>query len=497
VADSIGRHRGEKAGIPFALGPVVHIVGWFVTVLGILMLVPGLVDWVAGHPDWQVFAVAACVSTFTGAALIFSYQGHGVSLSRRQGFVLTTAVWIAASIAGSLPLAFSKMGVSYTDAFFEAMSGPTTTGSTVFVGLDEAPPGILLWRGILQWVGGIGFIVVGLAMLPFLRVGGMQLFRLESSEKADKTVPQAKKFAALLLLVYVSLTVACMLLLDFAGMSHFEAVVHSMTTISTGGFSTSDTSIGHFDNVAIDWILIAFMILSSVPFLLYVQALHGRPMLLFRDGQVRTFLRLLIVACVGITYWLWSVDGYAAFDALTSATFNIVSIVTTTGFVSSDYAQWGSLPVGLFFLLTFVGGCTGSTAGGIKIFRIHMFGAALRVHIQRLIFPHGVFTTLYNTRRVPDDVTTGVFCFLGAYLLTWACVSMILEAMGVDLLTSVTAAATAVGNVGPGLGRVIGPTGTFASLPDAAKWILALAMLLGRLELFTVLALLAPQFWHE
>jgi trk system potassium uptake protein TrkH len=480
-----------------ALKPVFHVIGWFLTAVGLLMILPAIVDLGVGHGDWKAFAASATVTVFLGIALILSTDSPNLSISRRQGFVLTTGIWIFSAAFGAMPMAFSELNLTYTDAYFEAMSGLTTTGSTVIIGLDTAPPGILLWRGLLQWIGGIGFIVVGMAMLPFLRVGGMQLFRTESSERSDKIVPQARRFAGMLLLVYIALTTACAVLLDFAGMTHFEAVVHAMTTISTGGFSTSDGSVGHFDSWLIEWILVVFMIASSLPFVVYARMLRGRPGSILRESQIRSFIRFIVFVVLAIAFWLWYADGFAPLQALTKSAFNVVSILTTTGYASTDYTQWGSLPLGTFFLLTFIGGCTGSTAGGLKIFRFQMLGVALRIQVRRLIYPHAAVTATYQNRPVSDDVITGVILYMGVYLLTTAATSVALEFMGVDLLTSVTGAATAVGNVGPGLGALIGPTGNFDILPDGAKWVLAAAMLLGRLEIFTVIVLLSPRLWRE
>jgi trk system potassium uptake protein TrkH len=490
--------RTTRAGESLALVPVIHIIGWFVTALGLLMIVPALVDGAYGNPDWKVFSVSAGVSTFAGIALLLTTSGARLHLSIRQGFMLTTGVWLCASVAGSLPLMFSGLGMNFTDAFFETMSGLTTTGSTVLVGLDTAPPGILLWRGLLQWIGGIGFIAVGLAMLPFLQIGGMQLFRLESSEKADKAVPQAGRFAALLLTVYLGLTLACLIALHLAGMTWLEASVHAMTTLSTGGYSTSDNSVGYFRSASVEWIITVFMLAGSLPFLLYVRAVQGRGrFFLLRDEQVQSFLRFVVAVSIGLGFWLWFAQDVAWADALRLATFNVVSVVTTTGYASTDYTQWGNLAQVVFFLLTFVGGCTGSTAGGLKAFRFDILGLALKVYIQRLIFPHGAFAATYNGRTVAADVVAGVLLFMGLYLITAAVVSVLLAMTGLDLVTCVSGAATALGNVGPGLGPIIGPAGNFSSLPDTAKWLLSTAMLLGRLEFFTVLALFSPRFWRH
>lgn len=480
-----------------ALVPVIHIIGWFVTALGVLMVVPALVDSLYGNPDWKVFSVSAGVTVFSGLSLLLTTGGARLKLSIRQGFMLTTGIWVCAAVAGSLPLMFSGLGLNFTDAFFETMSGLTTTGSTVLSGLDTAPPGILLWRGLLQWIGGIGFIAVGLAMLPFLQIGGMQLFRLESSERSDKAVPQAGRFAATLLLVYIGLSIVCMIALRFAGMTWLEASVHAMTTLSTGGYSTSDSSVGYFRSGTVEVIITLFMFLGSLPFLLYIRTLQGRGQALVRDEQVRSYIRFVATVILGLAIWLWLFTDLAIIDALRLSAFNVVSIATTTGYASTDYSLWGNLPVVLFFLLTFVGGCTGSTSGGLKAFRFDILGLALKVYLQRLVYPHGAFAVIYNGRTVGGDVFAGVLLFMGLYVITVAVTSVLLAMTGLDLVTAVSGAATAVGNVGPGLGTIIGPAGNFSSLPDTAKWLLSAAMLLGRLEFFTVLALFSPRFWRH
>ena len=480
-----------------SLVPVIHIIGWFVTALGVLMIVPALVDGAFGNPDWKVFSVSSGISVFFGIALLLTTSGARLHLSIRQGFLLTTGVWVCATVVGALPLMFSGLGMNFTDAFFEAMSGLTTTGSTVMAGLDTAPPGILLWRGLLQCIGGIGFIAVGLAMLPFLQIGGMQLFRLESSERADKAVPQAGRFAAMLLFIYLGLTLTCMIALRVAGMTWLEAAVHAMTTLSTGGYSTSDSSVAYFRSPSIEWIISGFMLMGSLPFLLYLRTIQGRGGFLVRDEQVRSFLRFVVAVSAALGLWLWMSSEMAFWDAIRLATFNVISVVTTTGFASSDYSTWGDLSQVVFFLLTFVGGCTGSTAGGLKAFRFDILGLALKVYIQRLIYPHGAFAATYNGRTVASDVFAGVLLFMGLYLITTAGISVLLAMTGLDLITCITGAATALGNVGPGLGPVIGPVGNFSTLPDSSKWILSAAMLLGRLEFFTVLALFSPRFWRH
>jgi len=479
------------------LSPIFHIVGWNVAVLGILMVVPAATDFFADNQDWQVFAASSCTTTFFGALLILATKTKGFRLSIHQAFILTVFVWLASAIVGAVPLAFSQLDLTYADSFFEAMSGITTTGSTILVGLDFLPPGILLWRSILQGVGGIGFIAAGIALLPILKVGGMQLFRLESSERSEKIVPQAKRFVAFIVGMYVVLIMACTLCYDLAGMTIFEAVCHALATVSTGGYSTSDTSLGHFNNPVIDLACVVFMLAGSIPFILYIRALQGRPERLLRDAQVRGYLKFLALVVLGLTVWLSLEHDERILLALRHALLNVVSIATTTGFVSGDYSLWGEPVITLFFFLTFVGGCSGSTAGGLKAFRFDMLVLAFTIYVRRLVYPHGTFVATYNGRRIGDDVFAGVLMFMGVYLLTVAVISVVLTLCGLDFITSISGAATAVSNVGPGLGTSIGPAGNFASLPEAAKWILSFAMLLGRLEFFTVLALFTPGFWRR
>jgi trk system potassium uptake protein TrkH len=472
-------------------------VGLFLVLLGVLMLIPAAVDRYYDNPDWQVFAVSAAVVVFFGMSMFLSTRAPRLTVNRRQGFVLTTALWVMSAVAGALPFMFSQLDMSFTDGFFEAMSGFTTTGATVIYGLDSAPPGILVWRALSQWIGGIGFVAVGLVMLPFLRVGGMQLFRTESSEKEEKPLPQMRRFAVSLLGVYVGLTLLCGVFLDLAGMNHLEAAVHAMTSMSTGGFSTSDGSIGHFASWVIDWIVVVFMLAGGLPLLMFVRAIQGRPETLYRDQQVQSFLAMLAAIILVHTAWLWGIKEFSFLDSLRLSTFNIVSIVTTTGFATADYTQWGTFSAGVFFVITFVGGCSGSTAGAVKVFRYMMFAAAVTTHVKRLVYPHARVAVTYNGRVVGDDVIAGVLLFIALFLATWGIASLLLTALGLDLVTSLSGAATALGNVGPGLGEVIGPAGSFQPLPDAAKWVLSTSMMLGRLELFTVFTLFYPGFWRQ
>ena len=477
--------------------PILFILGVLLTTLSIAMMLPALVDAATGHRDWQVFAASAGLTLFIGVSLILTMRGGDMKVGIREAFVLTTASWLCLTVFAALPFAFAGLNLSFADAFFEAMSGITTTGSTVIIGLDAAPPGILLWRALLQWLGGIGIIVTAIAVLPMLQVGGMQIFRLESSDTSEKVLPRAAQTSTAIGSIYLVLTLICAVGYWIAGMPGFDAVAHAMTTIATGGFSTSDASIGVFDNAAVDIIAISFMIIGSLPFVLYLQAARGRPVSLFHDSQVRWFLAILasVVAIISLSLYLSHELGFAV--SVRTAAFNTVSIMTGTGYATAAFDTWGTFPLILFFVIMFIGGCAGSTTCGIKIFRFQVLYAIATMQIKRLLQPHGVFIPHYNRNPVTEEIALSVLGFVFFYILVFIFLALGLSALGLDFLTSMSGAATAISNVGPGLGPTIGPVGTFADLPEAAKWMLSAGMLLGRLELFTVLVILTPAFWRS
>ncbi|MCP4329855.1 MAG: TrkH family potassium uptake protein [Alphaproteobacteria bacterium] len=461
------------------------------------MGITAVADLVTGNPDWQVFIASAGITVFVGVALVLSTSSTWSKFTIRQAFLLTTLSWLVLAAFAALPFAFSELNLSYTDAFFESMSGITTTGSTVIVGLDKAPPSILLWRALLQWLGGIGIIVVAVAILPMLQVGGMQLFHMESSDRSEKVLPRAAQIASGIAIIYLIATIACAVAYWLGGMSAFEAFTHAMTTIATGGFSTSDSSVGVFDSVAIDWTATFFMVIGGMPFVLYLQAVRGKPMTLLRDSQIHWFLSIIALAIVGLSFWQWASVGTDLDDALRYSAFNVVSVITGTGYSTVAFDRWGGFAVTVFFLLMFIGGCAGSTSCGIKIFRFQVLYANARVQLARLLQPHGVFIPYFNRAPIPEGVTSAVLGFFFLFICAFGWLAMALGLCGLDFLTAVSGAATSIANVGPGLGSIIGPAGTFAPLPDAAKWLLSAGMLLGRLELFTVLVLFLPSFWRK
>ena len=495
--------RSKSAMLPAIdapnLRPVLYLVGLVLLFTAVMMLVPMAIDILHGNRDWQAFAMASGLSAVLGYG--FSRNGRQslrAGMTLRQAFLLTPLSWFSVAVVSACPFFFSDFGIvsrSFPEAFFEAVSGITTTGATVISGLEQAPPGILMWRALLQWMGGIGIIATAIAILPALGIGGMQLFRTESSDRSEKVMPRVRQFATALGAVYLGLTLLAALVYWLAGMRPFDAIAHALTSIATGGYSTSDGSFGTWEENGIQWFATLFMLSGSVPFVLYVRLIAGDRRALW-DRQIITLLSFLgvVIGVLGLSLAL--AGRYDIEAAFRHAAFNTVSVVTTTGFATTDYSLWGNAAVGLFFALTFVGGCTGSTSGGIKIFRFEVMALMLKAHFLRLLYPRGVFPRSYDGRPLDEEVIGSVVALFAVFFLCYAMFTIALMALGLDFLTSASGVATALANVGPGLGEIIGPAGNFASLPDSAKWLLSFAMLLGRLELFTVLILLVPRFWR-
>ena len=481
--------------------PISFVVGVLLATLGIALIFPALLDLALGHKNWQAFAAASVVTLFVGVALGMSNKVVAPELSIRQAFLLTTLSWLALTAFSALPFLWSEVQMSYTDAFFEAMSGLTTTGATVMTGIDKNSYGLLLWRSLLQWLGGVGIIVMALAVMPMLQIGGMQLFRMESSDNSEKIVPRATQLASTIATVYLFLTVLCVIGYLLAGMSFFDAIAHSMTTIATGGLSTHDQSIGFFPGDGVKYVAIVFMILGSLPFGLYLFALNGRVDRLYKDSQVRWFLIIL----AGFVLLTWMAQylgdagklGQSGADKFKDAAFHTVSIMTGTGYATGDYGTWSPFAEVLFFTMMFIGGCAGSASCGIKIFRFQVLFQSIKHRLFSVVQPNGIYIPRYNGRPIEERVSTAVLSFIFLFLLCFAVFTFLLSLFDLDLMTAITASASCLTNVGPGLGDIVGPAGNFQPLPDGVKWLLSAAMLLGRLELFAVLVLFVPTFWRQ
>ena len=476
--------------------PVLYVIGYLLSALSIVLCIPAIVDAYYGDNQWQSFTFASLISLFVGILLILGNKSDNFNISLKQAFLITTTSWISIAIFGSLPFIFSDLGLSFTDAFFESMSGITTTGSTILSGLDNLPHGILIWRALLQWIGGIGIIVIAIAFLPILKVGGMQLFHTESSESSEKVLPRAAQIASIIGIIYLFLTILCSGLLYFFGMPVFDSIAHSMTTLATGGFSTSDMSIGKYDNVNIELIISLFMILGSLPFVLYLQTLRGNFFVLFKDSQVQFFLFLIVTSILIVTFWKYQ-DASNFFDNFRSSFFNTISIFTGTGYTTQNFNNWGSFIIVLFLFLMLVGGCAGSTTCGIKIFRLQILYQSAKIQLFKLMNPHGVSIAKYNKKPVSNEIISSVMGYFFMFIISYIIITLILSFLGNDFLTSLSGAATSLANVGPGLGNVIGPTKTFADLSEITKWVLIAGMLIGRLELLAVIIILTPSFWKN
>ncbi|MDO6524856.1 TrkH family potassium uptake protein [Motilimonas sp. 1_MG-2023] len=475
--------------------PLFFITGLILSKLALFMYIPMLLALFTAGIGTQEFFLSIVLGHTASFLLLHFGRVQHFRLGVREMFLLTTLVWVVGSAFAALPFMLIEH-ISYTDAYFETMSGITTTGSTVLSGLDTMPHSVLIWRSILQWLGGIGFIVMGVAILPFLNVGGMRLFQTESSEWSDKSTPKTQQLAGQILQVYLVLTICCYFGYLASGMTQFEAINHAMTTLSTGGYSTSDSSMSHFSPAA-HWNASLFMFLGGLPFLLLIHAFKKLSTKhIYRDAQILGFVKLVLVSTVLITLFLWWHNTFTFADAVRISLFNVISVITTTGFGLSDFSAWGNFSTLIFFFLMFAGACSGSTSGGIKIFRFQIAATLLKKQTQQLLHPRGVFPQNYNKRRVNDAIIRSLVAFILSYFITILVTAAILAAFGSDVVVSLTGAITAVSNVGPGLGELIGPSGNFASLPDGSKWALSVAMLMGRLEILTVTVLFFPAFWR-
>ena len=473
---------------------VFFTLGILQIILGIFMLIPVIVQFFYTEVDSSFFG-ASIVTIIFGTLFFLSNLDHDKKLNLQQAFLLTSLSWLSIAIFGSLPFIFSNTGFSITNAFFESMSGITTTGSTIIPNLESMPKGILFWRAILQWLGGIGIIVMAITLMPIMNVGGMQLFKISNNDSSEKILPKSKEVALRLIYIYSSLTALCAISYKILGMNYFDSVTHSMTTIATGGFSNYNESIGYFNSFSIEISAMIFIILGSLPFISYIKFLSGNKRIFFSDIQIKTFLKIILISVIIMSIYL-TINNSTQFD-LRSIFFNIISILTGTGYVNAQFDSWGSFPLILFLALMFIGGCAGSTTCGVKIFRIQILYSFISNQLKKIIYPKGIFVLKYNQSPVDDKFVASIISFIYLYFVIFFIITALLSLTGLDFITSISGAATSISNVGPGLGSIIGPNGNFSSLPDISKWILAIGMILGRLELFAILVLFLPSFWRN
>ena len=476
---------------------VFFLIGILLIVLGLSMLAPYSMQ-VIYQENSHSFISSSFVTIFIGILFILANLEKDLKLNLRQTFLFSTLAWVTVAIFGSLPFVLSSQTYSFSDAFFESMSGITTTGATIISDLDNSPKSILLWRAIMQWLGGIGIVVMAITILPLLKVGGMQLFKMEGPDSTEKILPRTIEVAAIIISTYVILTLFCGFFYWVFGMTVFDSICHAMTTIATGGFSTHNDSIGFFKNSNIEIVASIFIVLGSIPFISYLKFSQGNKKIFFEDVQIKGLIYLLAFSILVMFLYLLFINYESNFfEKLRISSFNVISILSGTGYVTDDFGLWGKFSLIFFLFLMFIGGCAGSTACGIKIFRLQMLLIFLKNQVKKLIYPNSVIITKYNNHKISDDFIRSVIIFIFSFLFIFLIIAMLLSISGLDFVTSISGAASSISNVGPGLGEIIGPDGNYKSLPDLSKWILATGMLLGRLELFAVLVLFFPSFWRN
>jgi len=477
---------------------VFFAIGILLIILGAFMLIPFVVEFIYDEGN-SAFLSSAALTAFIGILLVLTNLEENRKLNLQQAFLLTTLSWLSIAIFGSIPFIFSNLNLSLIDSFFESMSGITTTGSTIIINLESAPKSILIWRAILQWLGGIGVIVMAITILPLLNVGGMQLFKKDqTSGSSEKILPRTRRVTLIISIIYLILTLTCGGAYWFAGMNLFDSVSHSMTTIATGGFSNYSDSIGHFQNPKIEIISIIFIILGSLPFIAYVKFFKGEKKIFFNDSQIKGLFYILIICTfLMMIYLIFNNKTFDFSENLRISTFNVVSILSGTGYVTADFSSWGKFPLIFFLFLMFIGGCAGSTTCGIKIFRFQILGHFAVNQIKKLVYPRGIFTIKYNNEKITNTFVYSIIAFVFLYFFIFFILAALLSINGLDFITAISGSASAISNVGPGLGEIIGPDGNYSDLPNFSKLSLSLGMLLGRLELFAVLVLFFPSFWKN
>ena len=473
---------------------VFFTLGILQIILGISMVFPIIIQIIFDELD-SSFIGASLITIIFGTLFFLSNLDHDKKLSLQNAFLLTALSWLSIAVFSSLPFIFSNLNLSITDSFFESMSGITTTGSTIITDLNSSPKAILLWRALLQWLGGIGIIVMAITLMPIMNVGGMQLFKVSSSDASEKILPKTKEITLRLILIYLILTFLCSFFYNICGMKFFDSLTHSMTTIATGGFSNYNESIGYFNNIKIEIVSMIFIILGSIPFISYIKFLSGKKNIFYTDTQIKSFIKIIFYSIVILFFYLTIFNKSFSDVSLRSISFNVISILTGTGYVTQNFDNWGSFPLIYFLILMFIGGCAGSTACGIKIFRVQILYLFLKNQLKKIIYPRGIFIIKYDNNNVNEKFMASIIAFIYLYIIIFFIITAMLTLSGLDFTTSISGAATSISNVGPGLGELIGPNGNFSQLPDFSKWVLSFGMILGRLELFAILVLFLPSFW--
>ena len=475
---------------------VFFTLGILLIILGIAMIVPMGFQLIYNEFD-STFIISSIITITFGILFFLSNIDHLKSINTHQAFLLTALSWLSIAVFGSLPFFFSNLNLSITDSFFESMSGITTTGATILSNIENSPKGILIWRAMLQWLGGIGVILMAITLMPIMNIGGMQLLKISSYDTSEKILPKSKQISLRLILVYLFLTLSCAIFYKIFGMNFFDSITHSMTTIATGGFSNYDQSIGYFNNAYIEIISVLFILLGSIPFILYIKFISDDKKIIFKDEQVKLFFKLSLVSILILFLYLIIFNKDLSQVHIRSVVFNVVSILTGTGYVTKEFDQWGNFPLIFFLILMFIGGCAGSTTCGIKIFRVHILYYFIRNQLLKIIYPRAIINLKYNNNKVEDKLIASIISFIYLYILIFFVLASLLTLTGLDFITSISGAASSLSNVGPGLGNEIGPNSNYSGIPNQSKWLLSFGMILGRLEIFAILIIFLPSFWRK
>ncbi len=481
----------------FNLKPIALVSGTVTCAVGFFLFIPLIAEIIYESESWQSYAVPILLYLIVGGSLVITNKNVDLKISLKEAFIITVLSWLLLTFLCAVPFLYTEVNLSIVDALFESMSGVTTTGATTLSNLESLPKGILIWRAFLQWLGGIGIVVIALFILPFLRIGGMQLFHLEGDDPYDKSLPKISSVIKRIFIIYAILTFTLIFLYYICGMMPFDAISHSFTTISTGGFSSYDSSFAFFNNDKILLVAIIFMVLGSLPFLVLVQTSRKNLFAIFKDHQVRVFILILFIAIILIFYFANNYIDGNYLNKLIAVSFNTISIISGTGYVSDNFENWGNYASVLFLILMFIGGCAGSTTGGLKIFRFQILFKYINLHLKKMLKPHSIIASHFNGRKINETTYESVMSFFFLYILTFFTSALLLSFSGLDFLTCISAAASTISNVGPGLGPIIGPEGNYGILDSYSKIILIATMFLGRLELLTILVLLLPSFWKD
>ncbi len=481
----------------FNLKPIALVCGTVICAVGFFLFIPLITEVIYKTETWQSYAVPILLYLIVGGSLVITNKNVDLKITLKEAFVMTVLSWLLMTFLCAVPFLYTKVDLGLVDALFESMSGVTTTGTTILSNIDALPKGILIWRSFLQWLGGIGIVVIALFILPFLRIGGMQLFHLEGDDPYDKSLPKISSVIKKIFTIYSILTIILIFLYYIFGMNFFDAITHSFTTISTGGFSSYDDSFANFDSDKILVIGIVFMILGSLPFLVLVQTSHKNLFAIFKDHQIRVFFIVLIIAITMIFFFANSYIDGSYLSKIIAVSFNTISIISGTGYISENFENWGNYASVLFLILMFVGGCAGSTTGGLKVFRFQILFKYINLHLKKMLKPHSISASRFNGKIINETTYESVMSFFFLYILTFFISALLLSFSGLDFLSCISASASTISNVGPGLGSIIGPDGNYGILDNYSKLVLIITMFLGRLELLTIFILLIPSFWKD